>query len=247
MCIFFVTLIINLSFFTNQTVFYAKPQAHVNRAHPLCNLKILSWPQFIFRKACPFLLCICCPFLDVLSCFVTLRGAQYLFGSAACPILYSAKVKQQLWPAKELRISFIFLFFLRGRVKAGREATSARSSEGKWIFFWEYQSSASFPHCGVQHVGMELRSEDASSGSGCRRAALTQSGCFTGILQEIPLTGLCTREEALRRGNHCKTAWVPLNQRHPSCFRLSLWCIFLPPPPDLRLSPSQPFLLCVGL
>lgn len=134
-CIFFVTLIINLSFFTNQTVFYAKPQAHVNRAHPLCNLKILSWPQFIFRKACPFLLCICCPFLDVLSCFVTLRGAQYLFGSAACPILYSAKVKQQLWPAKELRISFIFFIFFAGKSESRERGYFSPLLRGKMDLF----------------------------------------------------------------------------------------------------------------
>ena len=37
-----------------------------------------------------------------------LHVAQYLFGSAACPILYFAKVKQQRWPAEEHCVSFYF-------------------------------------------------------------------------------------------------------------------------------------------
>lgn len=63
--------------------------------------------EFIFRSPALFG-SICCAFLDVLSCLVTLHVAQHLFGSAACPILYFTKVKQQCWSAEELCASFYF-------------------------------------------------------------------------------------------------------------------------------------------
>lgn len=141
--IFFFSFTINPDQITDQILSTPLPP-HAG-VHPLCNLKNHSFPgPSSYLGSLPFPLYICCPFLDVLSCFVTLHGAQYLFGSAACPILYFTKVKQQRWPAEELHVSFIFV----GKVKAGREATSA-VPQRKMDLFLEYQSSTSFPRYGI--------------------------------------------------------------------------------------------------
>lgn len=60
-----------------------------------------------------------------------LHVAQYLFGSAACPILYFTKVKQQRWPAEE---HCVYLFIFVKRVKEG-ERLLQLLLRGKHIFF----------------------------------------------------------------------------------------------------------------
>lgn len=103
-----ILILIIFYIFTDQIRFYANHSSMIME-----HICYVTWKSFLgltsYLGSLLFLLYICCPFLDVLSCFVTLGGAQYLFGSAACPILYSTKVKQQRWPAEELHISFIFL------------------------------------------------------------------------------------------------------------------------------------------
>lgn len=146
-----ISILIVFYILTDQIRFYASHSTMIME-----HICYVTWKSFLGLTSrwgsLLFLLYICCPFLDVLSCFVTLGGAQYLFGSAACPILYSAKVKQQRRPAEELHISFIFYFFFLSlcawKVKAGSEATSAVPRR-KMDLFLEYQSSTSFPHRGI--------------------------------------------------------------------------------------------------
>lgn len=89
--------------------------------------------------------CFCCPFLDVLSCFAALCVVQYLFGSAACPILRCIKIKQRRWPLEEHLVSFYFCSEWKQRERErAASSTIPQRTEGSFFFFFLIKTAHRF-------------------------------------------------------------------------------------------------------